>query len=220
MVCLLENGTLMQAEMDRRKEAARNTDPRRQRNETLRREQARLGSNVERLVTAYQEGLLSLSQLRQRMPELNKKSQAVESELRSLETTAMDHVRYLQLAESLDGFRVKLRARAKTLDVCERQQILRLLVKEILVDANSLTIRHSIPIPQIGSGSDNAQPPHSTPSGTSQKPNYLLRSGSHYSGACETLEVVLTQRRSRAVVIFTESSAKRTGATHPCLNIP
>jgi site-specific DNA recombinase len=69
MVCLLENGTLTQAEMDRRKEAARNTDPRRQRNETLRREQARLGSNVERLVTAYQEGLPSLSQLRQRMPE-------------------------------------------------------------------------------------------------------------------------------------------------------
>src|SRR3984893_2974541 len=203
MVCLLENGTLMQAEMDRRKEAARNTDPRRQRKETLRREQARLGSNVERLVTAYQEGLLSLSQLRQRMPELNKKSQAVESELRLLETTAMDQARYLQLAESLDGFRVKLRARAKTLDVCERQQILRLLVKEILVDANSLTIRHSIAIPQIGSGSNNTQPRHSTPSVTSQKPNYLLRSGSNHTALRRTAaslspgSVFLHHRRSQ-----------------------
>jgi len=102
----------------------------------------------------------------------------VESELRSLETAAMDQTRYLQLAESLEGFRTKLRVRAKTLDVGERQQILRLLVKEIFVDANSLTIRHSIPIPPIGSGSNNAQPPNSTPSGTSQKPHYLLRSGS------------------------------------------
>jgi site-specific DNA recombinase len=178
IVCLLEDGTLMQAEIDRRKETARNTDPRRQRNEALRKEQARLGNNVERLVTAYQEGLLSLEQLRQRMPELNKKSQAVESELRSLETAAMDQTRYLQLAESLEGFRTKLRVRAKTLDVGERQQILRLLVKEILVDANSLTIRHSIPIPPIGSGSNNAQPPNSTPSGPPQKPHYLLRSGS------------------------------------------
>src|SRR6267142_1586041 len=181
IVCLLEDGTLMQAEIDRRKETARNTDPRRQRNEALRNEQARLGKNVERLVTAYQEGLLNLEQLRQRMPELNKKSQAVESELRSLEMAAMDQTRYLQLAESLEGFRTKLRVRAKTLDVGERQQILRLLVKEILVDANSLTIRHSIPIPQISSGSSNAQPPNSIPSGTSQKPHYLLRSGS--SGA-------------------------------------
>jgi site-specific DNA recombinase len=181
IVCLLEDGTLIQAEIDRRKETARNTDPRRQRNEALRKEQARLGNNVERLVTAYQEGLLSLEQLRQRMPELNKKSQAVESELRSLETAAMDQTRYLQLAESLEGFRTKLRVRAKTLDVGERQQILRLLVKEILVDANSLTIRHSIPIPPIASGSNNAQPPNSTPSGISQKPHYLLRSGSNHT---------------------------------------
>ena len=187
IVCLLEDGTLMQAEIDRRKETARNTDPRRQRNEALRKEQARLGNNVERLVTAYQEGLLSLEQLRQRMPELNKKSQAVESELRSLETAAMDQTRYLQLAESLEGFRTKLRVRAKTLDVGERQQILRLLVKEILVDANSLTIRHSIPIPPIGSGSNNAQSPNSTPSGTSQKPHYLLRSGSNLADAREYL---------------------------------
>ena len=52
----------------------------------------------------------------------------------------MDQVRYLQLAESLDGFRTKLRERAKTLDVCERQQILRLLVKEVLVATDNLTI--------------------------------------------------------------------------------
>src|SRR5882672_7982284 len=181
IVCLLEDGTLMQAEIDRRKETARNTDPRRQRNEALRNEQARLGKNVERLVTAYQEGLLNLEQLRQRMPELNQKSQAVESELRSLEMAAMDQTRYLQLAESLEGFRTKLRVRAKTLEVRERQQILRLLVKEILVDANSLTIRHSIPISQTQkspatSGSPTTQ---TLPSAAPQPPSYLLRPRSH-----------------------------------------
>jgi site-specific DNA recombinase len=185
IVCLLEDGTLLQTEIDRRKETARNTDPRRQRNEALRNEQARLGKNVERLVTAYQEGLLNLEQLRQRMPELNKESQAVESELRSLEMAAMDQTRYLQLAESLEGFRTKLRVRAETLEVGERQQILRLLVKEILVDTNSLTIRHSIPILHIGSGPNTTQPPHSTPSGTYQKPSYLLRSGSTLSALVE-----------------------------------
>ena len=165
IIGLLDNGTLIQAEIDRRKEVARNTDPRRQRSETLRREQARLGNNVARLITAYQEGLVSLAQLRQRMPELNKKSQAAESELQSLETAAVDQARYLQLAESLDGFRIKLRERAKTLDVCERQQILRLLVKEVLVAADSLTIRHSIPIPQTGSDSNGPQPTGAHPSG-------------------------------------------------------
>jgi site-specific DNA recombinase len=181
IIGLLDNGALIQAEIDRRKEAARNSDPRRQRSETLRREQARLGNNVARLITAYQEGLVSLVQLRQRMPELNKKSQSVESELQSLETAAVDQARYLQLAESLDGFRIKLRERAKTLDVCERQQILRLIVKEVLVAANSLTIRHSIPIPQTGPVSNGPQPTGSYPSGASQKPSYLLRSRSNYA---------------------------------------
>lgn len=44
-------------------------------------------------------------------------------------------------------FRSRLRARAETLDIRERQQILRLLVKEILVDAETITIRHSFAIP-------------------------------------------------------------------------
>jgi site-specific DNA recombinase len=102
----------------------------------------------------------------------------VESELQSLETAAVDQARYLQLAESLDGFRIKLRERAKTLDVCERQQILRLLVKEVLVAPESLTIRHSIPVPQTGPDSNGPQPTGSHSSGASQKPGYLLRSRS------------------------------------------
>jgi len=174
IIGLLDNGMLIQAEVDRRKEAARNSDPRRQRSETLRREQTRLGNNVARLITAYQEGLVSLAQLRQRMPELNKQSQAVESELQSLETAAVDQTRYLQLAENLDGFRIKLRERAKTLDVCERQQILRLLVKEVLVAADSLTIRHSIPIPQTAPVPTGPPPKGSYPSGASQGHQVIL----------------------------------------------
>jgi site-specific DNA recombinase len=177
IIRLLENDTLLQAEIDRRKEAIRNTDPRQQRQETLRREQARLGNNIERLITAYQEGLFSLSQLRERMPELNKRAKTVEAELQSLETGAMDNAKYLQLAENLSAFRKKLHARAKTLDVRERQQILRLLVKEILVDAQSLTIRHSIPISQTQksptpSGSPTTQ---TLPAAAPQPPSYLLR---------------------------------------------
>jgi site-specific DNA recombinase len=183
IVHLLEDDTLMQAEIDRRKEAARNTDPRRQCQEALRREWVRLGNNVERLVTAYQEGLISLLQLRERMPELTKKLKAVEAELQSLETGAMDHERYLQLAENLHAFREKLQARAKTLDVRERQQLLRLLVKEILVDAESLTIRHCIPIPEGQSGPVPSGPPtlQPAPPPVPQKPSYLLRSRSKHA---------------------------------------
>ncbi len=176
---LLEDDRLVQTEIERRKETARNADPRRQRLEELRGEQTRLKKNAERLITAYQENLVSLSQLRERMPELNKRTRAVETELQSLETGAMDQARYLQLSESLDGFRSKLRTRAKTLNICERQQIVRLLVKEILVDVKSLTICHSIPIFPGTPAPNHTHPlPSSTPSITPQTPSYPLRLGS------------------------------------------
>src|SRR3984885_9282327 len=98
---LLENPELVQAEIDRRQAAARNADPLRKREEELRREQVRIEKNSERLVTAYQEGLATLPQLRQRMPPLQKQAQTVGSELQSLEMAAVDEAKYLQLAESL-----------------------------------------------------------------------------------------------------------------------
>jgi len=79
VIRLLDDPGLIQAEIDRRRDAARKTDPLRKREEELRREQARVEKSSERLVTAYQEGLVTLSQLRQRMPTLQKQTHAVES---------------------------------------------------------------------------------------------------------------------------------------------
>ena len=175
---LLDDPALIQSEIDRRRAIAQNTDPFRRRQQELRREQVRIEKNSERLVTAYQEGLVTLSQLRQRMPALQKQAWAIESELRSLEMAAVDEARYLQLAESLAGFRSKLRARANTLDIAVRQQILRLVVKEILVGTDTITLRHSIPIPQSGPASTGPTATPSSVTGSNSGSGYLLRSGS------------------------------------------
>ena len=181
MIRLLDDAALIQAEIDRRREAARQTNPLRKREEELRREQTRLEKSIERLISAYQEGLVTLPQLRQRTPELRRQMQAVDSELHSLEMAAVDDARYLQLAETLATFRGKLRVRAGTLDVRERQQILRLLVKEILVGSDTITIRHSIPTPPSGPGPSGTMPPGSSMIGMPSKAGYLLRTGSQRS---------------------------------------
>ena len=178
IIRLLEDPSLIQSELNRRLEAARNTDPLRRRTDSLQKERMRLANRMGRLVTAYQEDLISLDELRHRMPELRKQENAVQSEVQSLETAAADQTRYLLLADTLADFREKIRARANTIDVLERQKILRLLVKEVLVGKDSITIRHSIPIPR--SGPDGGMSP--APEGSMPRivPSYLLRSGSHY----------------------------------------
>jgi site-specific DNA recombinase len=181
---LLEDPNLIQMELNRRLESARNTDPLRRRVDSLQKERLRLANRTERLVTAYQEDLLSLDELRRRIPELRKQQQAVESELQSIEMAAVTQDKYLRLVESLADFRERFCARADTLDITERQKILRLLAKEVLVGKDSITIRHSIPISR--SSPDSGTPPTPDPPKPKIAPSYLLRSGSTFAatGKC------------------------------------
>lgn len=180
VIRLLEDPALIQSEIDRRRAVARNTNPLRRREEDLRREQSRIEKNSERLVTAYQEGLVTLPQLRQRMPALQKQAQAVDSELQSLVMAAVDEAKYLQLAEGLATFRSKLRVRAEASDIAVRQQILRLVVKEVLIGTNTVTLRHSIPTPQSGPNSNGPAGPSSGNPASKSSSGYLLRSGSDH----------------------------------------
>jgi site-specific DNA recombinase len=169
---LLEDPTLIQSEIDRRLEEARNSDPQRQREEILQREQTRLQNSMDRLLTAYQENLVSLQELRQRMPELRRQQQAMDSELQSLQMATQDQSRYLHLVQTLHQFRDRLRVQAEKLDVLERQKILRLLVREVVVGADSVTIRHCIRLPQPTS--TPTLPPTAPPQAPDSQ-NYLLR---------------------------------------------
>jgi len=128
IIRLLEEPALVQAEIDRRLAEAQAADPLRHREQSLRNQQVRLHNSIERLLTAYQEELLSLDQLRQRMPALRKQQLAVDAELQSLVLAAADQSRYLRLTETLAEFCTKLHARADALDVTEKQKIARLLV--------------------------------------------------------------------------------------------
>ncbi len=178
---LLEDPSLIRTELNRRLETARTTDPLRRRVDSLQREQSRLSNRMERLVTAYQEDLLTLEELRRRIPELRKQQKAAQSELESLEMTTASQSKYLRLVDGFTDFQERIRARADTLDVTDRQKILRLLVKEILIGKDTITIRHSIPIPRSGPG--GGMPPPPEPSAPKVVPSYLLRSGGTFTAA-------------------------------------
>ena len=145
VVKLLEDPQLIQEELERRLAAARNASPVKRREDTLQRELARVQKSADRLMTAYQEDLLSLDDLRRRMPELRKREQTIGSELSAIQSQLVDRAGYLRLAETVTSFLARLRTTAKTLDVSERQRIVRLLVKEILVSNDAIVIRHSNP---------------------------------------------------------------------------
>jgi site-specific DNA recombinase len=176
VVRLLEDPSLIKGELDRRLTAARTTDPARQREKGLQRELTRTRKSMDRLLTAYQEELLSLDELRRRMPELRQREHATQTELQSILDQINDRAVYLRLAESLSSFLARLRTSAGTLDIQERQRIVRLVIKEILIGDETIVIRHSIPLSSTPPNGNDSQSAPSVPVASGDQ-SYLLRSG-------------------------------------------
>jgi site-specific DNA recombinase len=173
VVELLEDPALIRQEIQRRLQKIQDSNPTQKRKEIIDREITRHQKGVEKLLDAYQEGLLELDELRSRMPILRKRSEALQAEFRSLEAITSDQQTFLRLAENIEGFLQRLRSTAGTMDVVERQKILRLVVKEILIHKEAIKIRHSIPVTRI------VAPPG--PSVRDNAPSYLLCSRSQWA---------------------------------------
>jgi len=158
---LLDDPTLIEAEIDRRLQTLRAAHPSTGRREALERDLTRTQTAQRRLLDGYQEQLVTLDELRARTPDLRKREAALQAQLDALDAELHDAETYLKLTETLEGFRTRLTANADNLTVEQRQQIIRLVVRDVLIGDHEITIRHSIPVPN-----------------GHQPPNYLLRSGS------------------------------------------
>jgi site-specific DNA recombinase len=144
---LLEKPELIRAELQRRQEESLRSDPLEKRKEQLNREVKSVEQQIDKMLDAYQEGLLSLSELRQRMPELRRRQQTAEKELEGARWQALVAERTAQLEQSLETFLGRLKQSTQNLGVLERRRIIRLLVKEIVVEVdNRITIRHCLPL--------------------------------------------------------------------------
>jgi site-specific DNA recombinase len=144
---LLEKPHMVRTEIERRRRESLRTDPVEQRRGQLTQELKRLQRQIDKLLDAFQEGLVSLGQLRQRMPQLRVKQQTAEKELENARWKAMATERMNQLEHSLSNFTSRLRASASNLTVLEQQKVIRLLVKEIVIEADDrITVRHCLPL--------------------------------------------------------------------------
>jgi len=167
---LFEDPDLIGNEINRRVREAQSSNPARVRKETLAKEIVRVKNGIDRLLDAYQEGLLQLPELRSRVSGLRKKDSALTSEMQSIESRMVDEETHLRLVNGTDDFLSRIRQSAKSLNVVDRQKILRLVVKEILVSGDTVTIRHSIPI----TSSFHEPKPAPSPSERTNVPSYLL----------------------------------------------
>jgi site-specific DNA recombinase len=153
---LLSDPALIRNEITRRLEQVRTADP-----DTVQRSRLSAGLGkaseaINRLIGAYQEQLISLDELRSRMPELRTRETSLRQQIEALDTQLADRQVYLTLADNLEHFLTTLHGRTATATVAERQRVLRLLVKEVHIGPEKITIRHSIPIRNNPTGANQS----------------------------------------------------------------
>jgi len=80
------------------------------------------------------------------MPELRNREAGIRQQIEALDVQLADREIYLTLADNVENFLAGFKNKAATANIAERQRVLRLLVKDVLVSTDKITIRHSIPV--------------------------------------------------------------------------
>ena len=143
---LLTDPQLIRTEIDTRLAAARTSDPATREREQLTTALAKASTGIANMIEAFGEQLISIDELRARMPDLRARETNLRHQIDALNAQLADREAYLHLAADLEGFLAELNNKAETSTVQERQRVLRLLVKDVLIGPEKITIRHRIPL--------------------------------------------------------------------------
>ena len=170
---LLADPALIRAEISKRLQQARTSDPVTSQRKRLETELARAATSITAMIEAYSEQLITIDELRARMPHLRAKQASLRGQIDALDAQLADHDAYLKLADSLEGFLTQLHGNATTADTGQRQRVLRLLVKDILIGPEKITIRHRIPTRAASTGRPETEPDTES----DHRAGYLLRWG-------------------------------------------
>ena len=150
---LLADPALIRTEIDRRLERARTSNPVTKKRGQLEQALAKTSASIAAMVTAFSEQLITIDELRARMPDLRARETGLKDQIAALDAQAADRDAYLKLAGDLEGFLTRLRGSAAIATVEDRQRVLRAVVQDVLVGPEKLTIRHRIPVREPSSGS-------------------------------------------------------------------
>ena len=143
---LLCTPQLIQAALERRRTESLNSSPVQPRQEQVKRELTRLRQQMDKLLDAYQEGLMTLGDLRNRSPQIKNKIGALEREQQTLNLRAVEDKRWIELSNSMATFLARLNEAAQKMTPAEKQKVLRTMVKQITVGKDLISIHHSIPV--------------------------------------------------------------------------
>jgi site-specific DNA recombinase len=155
---LLADPALIRAEISKRLGQARTAGPATRQRKQLELALAKAGTGITAMIEACAGQLITIGELRAKMPDLRAREAGLRGQINALDAQAADRDACLTLAGDLESFLAQLRGNAAAATAEDRQRVLRLLVKDILIGPEKITIRHRIPTRQAAPAPGSTTP--------------------------------------------------------------
>lgn len=141
---LLKTPALIQQELDRRAKEASNVDELRQQEIILRKGLAKLLHERDRLLDAYQSGVIDLKELKKRNKQLDEQKKKFEKDIESLQAVKIQEKEGFELGNIFENIIKRMEHRAQDLTFEEKRKLIRLLVEEVVIHKDTISLVHCI----------------------------------------------------------------------------
>jgi site-specific DNA recombinase len=115
------------------------------RRDGLRKAQAHLDQQLERLTTAYLDHIIPLDEYRRRRRDIEQRQQSFDTQIRHLEAQAAHQANLAALSASIEDFCTRVQAGLDNATFAQKRQLVELLVDRVVVTNEDVEIRYVIP---------------------------------------------------------------------------
>ena len=144
IVNLLQNPSLIRQELQRREKESKNIEEVKRQEISIKKELENLKRERDRLVDAYQNGILELEALSQRSQKLDKRRNEINKNLMALEATRLEKEMGTNWEKVFETTLERIKCSASGLPFKEKQQLIRLLIEKVIVTKDEIKIMHCI----------------------------------------------------------------------------
>lgn len=142
VIALVSNPQIIQDELFRRSKETNKEEEIDRQEILLKKELSKIGSEQDRLLDAYQSGVISLENLRERHQKINSKRLDCEKEMKAIQ--AMRVEKQVDFGSFFESILNKIKKSSSDLPLKEKQKLVRLLVEKVVVNAQEVTIVHCV----------------------------------------------------------------------------
>ncbi|MBA3817210.1 MAG: recombinase zinc beta ribbon domain-containing protein, partial [Parachlamydiaceae bacterium] len=141
---MLQNPSLVRSELSRRAIESSDQESYKKIELTCKKELSKISQERDRLLDAYQNGLIDLEELKKRHQESDKRRNAFEKEIKRIQVVKFDNKNIKDLENGLESILKGMQLSAENLTFKDKQKIIRLIVEKVIISPHEIKIIHCI----------------------------------------------------------------------------